>query len=155
MPEPTLIILGLKTVAPTLLKIIPWALKKLPRNDPARRAITITAERYSSRVPNVESALEAWILSEPFRSMVEALENGALTGTDLSHVELFVTTTGLSLGTISLETAGDILGYFYGELNGQFLDGVQGTRTGGVLRVGGVGKGLSCGGHGYFSSGTT
>ncbi len=123
-----MIVLALKTVAPRLLPVIPWAWKKLPRNTRVGKAITFTRDRYSSRVPNVELALEAWISSEAFRSAVECLQSGALTTTDSAHVEVFVTTTGLGLGMILPEIAGEILAHFYGQLVRQLLDSERGIQ---------------------------
>lgn len=128
MPEPTTILLALKTAAPTLLKVVPWAWKALPRNSPIAKAIKITAEHFSSRLPSLEAALETWVMCDAFRSHVEAIESGALADAEVSHVDLFLRTTGYSLGLTSLEAVAEGLGYFYSELCGQLLDGEHGMR---------------------------
>jgi len=110
------------------MKIMPWIWKKLPRNTGASRAITSTANLYSSRLPNVESALVTWILSESFQLIVESIESGGLTNTDSDHVELFIRTTGLGLGMIQLDIAKDLLSFFYGKLFYELSGGENGIQ---------------------------
>jgi tetratricopeptide (TPR) repeat protein len=128
MPEPTTIILALKSVAPTLLKFVPWAWKSLPNNSPVAKAIRVTADHYSTRLPGIDAALETWVLSDAFRSHVESVESGLLIDAEVAHVELFLKTTGYGLGVSSLETVTEGLGLFYSELCGQLLDGEHGMR---------------------------
>jgi hypothetical protein len=110
MPEPTILI-ALKSVASQLLKLAPWVWKRIPRNTPVGKAIRATVDRYSTRLPDLELALEQWILSDGFQSQVESLEGGSpLTEAEVSHVDAFIKTTGLSLGTTSLEAARECLG---------------------------------------------
>jgi tetratricopeptide (TPR) repeat protein len=128
MPEPITIILSLKAVAPTLLKFVPWAWKSLPTNSPIAKAIRVTADHYSTRLPAIDAALESWVLSDAFRSHVESVESGGLIDAEVTHVELFLKTTGYGLGASSLETVTEGLGLFYSELCGQLLDGEHGMR---------------------------
>ncbi|MGE5646008.1 MAG: tetratricopeptide repeat protein [Acidobacteriota bacterium] len=129
MPEPTTTtILGLRMVAPILVKLVPWAWKSLPSNSAVAKAIRATAERYLTRLPGIGPALETWVLSDAFGAHVESVESGALVDAEVVHVELFLKTTGYGRGVSSLENITEALVFFYTELSGQLLDGEHGMR---------------------------
>jgi tetratricopeptide (TPR) repeat protein len=128
MPEVSTVIATLKALAPVLAQMGRFAWNNLSQNSPAIRALKITSHQYSTRLPTIQQALETWIGSDQFRSQLEIIEQGGFIGTESSHVELFVTFTGLGLGVSSLETVRDALGHFYMELRGQILDGPHASR---------------------------
>src|SRR5580658_9995004 len=127
MPDPVTIA-SIKHITQELLKIAPWAWKQLPRNSPAAKAIRTTAQKFSTRLPGFEDALGAWILSDSFRSQVEAIETGHAVDSEAAHADLFVRTTGFALTAIGLESILEGLLCFYTELYLELCVGPQGLR---------------------------
>jgi hypothetical protein len=59
---------------------------------------------------------ETWILSDSFRSQVEAIETSQAVDSEAAHADLFIITTGFALTAISVESILEGLLCFYSEL---------------------------------------
>lgn len=129
MADPITLFSALNAAAPELRKAAPWLWKQLPQNTPIGRAITRTAEQFSTRLPAFDRSLETWIQSDSFRAQVHALEQGAVVESEISHAEQFVQATGFGLTAYSLDVVLEGLVFFYSELYLQLCEGDQGMRV--------------------------
>ena len=123
MPEPISLITALKTISPYVQKAAGLVWKHLPRNRPIQKAIRTTSETYSTRLPGLDSLLKEWLASDAFKGNVESCQDGKSLDTDLNHVQLFVETTGLGHGMLSLQIVQEGLSAFYREIYLEFWAG--------------------------------
>lgn len=100
--------------------------KALFGSSPVIEAIKTTEAEFQTRAPMLGDALRQWAKSDAFEAALQKLSNGSVTTAAVEHVEIFIRSSGLGMGTIDLGVAQDILRFFYRELLRQLYLSKQG-----------------------------